>query len=175
MLELKAMRHPCFARDYIPNDTQLGGDKAAVMLLTGPNMGGKSTLLRQTCLAVIMAQVGCFVPAQRCRLTPVDRIFTRIGAHDNIVAGQSTFMVCVVCALRGKIEHWNVHACMSGPNVRECEGHTSSLSDLHGPSLQRRWSLRKQPTSCGTLPATPWYVAERLSLGPWPATDTAFE
>ncbi len=54
---------------------------------------GKSTLLRQTCIAVIMAQIGCYVPAQKCRLTPFDRIFTRIGANDNIMAGQSTFMV----------------------------------------------------------------------------------
>jgi DNA mismatch repair protein MSH6 len=56
-------------------------------------MGGKSTLLRQTCIAVIMAQLGCYVPASKCRLTPFDRIFTRIGANDNILAGQSTFMV----------------------------------------------------------------------------------
>ena len=56
-------------------------------------MGGKSTLLRQTCIAVIMAQLGCYVPAAKCRLTPFDRIFTRIGANDNIMAGQSTFMV----------------------------------------------------------------------------------
>jgi DNA mismatch repair protein MSH6 len=56
-------------------------------------MGGKSTILRQTCIAIIMAQLGCYVPARRCRMTPVDRIFTRIGANDNILAGQSTFMV----------------------------------------------------------------------------------
>lgn len=56
-------------------------------------MGGKSTLLRQTCLAVVLAQIGCYVPAEECTLTPVDRIFTRIGAHDNITRGQSTFMV----------------------------------------------------------------------------------
>jgi DNA mismatch repair protein MSH6 len=56
-------------------------------------MGGKSTLLRQTCLAVILAQIGCFVPAERCLLTPVDRIFTRIGAFDNILEGKSTFFV----------------------------------------------------------------------------------
>lgn len=56
-------------------------------------MGGKSTLLRQTCVAIIMAQLGCYVPATSCRLTPCDQIFTRIGANDNIMAGQSTFMV----------------------------------------------------------------------------------
>lgn len=85
------------ASDFIPNDTRLGvpetGAPERILLLTGPNMGGKSTLLRQTCVAVILAQLGGWVPATRCRLTPVDRIFTRIGANDNIMAGRSTFMV----------------------------------------------------------------------------------
>ncbi|KAI9201827.1 DNA mismatch repair protein msh6 [Polychytrium aggregatum] len=99
VLELEQMRHPCITRgsgtDFIPNDTTLGGGagKHDIILLTGPNMGGKSTLLRQTCIAVIMAQIGCYVPAASCKLTPFDRIFTRIGANDNIMAGQSTFMV----------------------------------------------------------------------------------
>jgi len=97
VLELEGLRHPCvipgIASDFIPNDTVLGGESPNLILLTGPNMGGKSTLLRQTCVAVIMAQLGCYVPAEKCRLTPFDRIFTRIGANDNILAGQSTFMV----------------------------------------------------------------------------------
>ncbi|KAG0289330.1 DNA mismatch repair protein msh6 [Linnemannia gamsii] len=97
VLELEGLRHPCvipgIASDFIPNDTMLGGDTSNLILLTGPNMGGKSTLLRQTCVAIIMAQLGCYVPAEKCRLTPFDRIFTRIGANDNILAGQSTFMV----------------------------------------------------------------------------------
>ncbi|KAJ1907253.1 DNA mismatch repair protein msh6 [Tieghemiomyces parasiticus] len=106
ILDLAELRHPCIREtagsDFIPNDTVLGraepegaaSDVAPRMiLLTGPNAGGKSTLLRQTCLAVIMAQLGCFVPARHCRFTPVDRIFTRIGAHDDILRGQSTFMV----------------------------------------------------------------------------------
>ncbi|RKP38593.1 muts domain V-domain-containing protein [Dimargaris cristalligena] len=102
VLELTELRHPCVTEtagsDFIPNDTILGGDspdtaQPSMILLTGPNAGGKSTLLRQTCLAVIMAQLGCYVPARRCRLSPVDRIFTRIGAHDDILRGQSTFMV----------------------------------------------------------------------------------
>ncbi|KAJ1983733.1 DNA mismatch repair protein msh6 [Dimargaris verticillata] len=97
VLELRNLRHPCVpvgvASDFIPNDTMLGGQEPTMVLLTGPNAGGKSTLLRQTCLAVVMAQLGCYVPAERCRLTPVDRIFTRIGAHDDILRGQSTFMV----------------------------------------------------------------------------------
>lgn len=87
---------------FIPNDVRLGGKKHILMgdeytprtlLLTGPNMGGKSTLLRQTCLIVILAQLGCRVPADSCRMTPVDRIFTRVGASDRILSGQSTFFV----------------------------------------------------------------------------------
>ncbi|ELR16653.1 MutS domain containing protein [Acanthamoeba castellanii str. Neff] len=97
VLEVEELRHPCItprvADTFIPNDIRIGGPHAPVVLLTGPNMGGKSTLLRQACISVIMAQMGCYVPASICRLTPVDRIFTRIGANDNIMAGQSTFMV----------------------------------------------------------------------------------
>ncbi|CAI5745289.1 unnamed protein product [Peronospora destructor] len=88
--------HPCVAAtydsgDFIPNNTHLGIDgKGQMVLLSGPNMGGKSTLLRQTCVLTLMAQIGSFVPAAKCRLSPVDRIFTRIGASDRILAGQST-------------------------------------------------------------------------------------
>ncbi|CAG8434233.1 1760_t:CDS:10 [Ambispora gerdemannii] len=96
-LKFEDLRHPCVvsgvATDFIPNDTSLGDCEPNVILLTGPNMGGKSTLLRQNCVAIIMAQLGCYVPARRCVLTPFDRIYTRIGANDNIMAGQSTFMV----------------------------------------------------------------------------------
>lgn len=64
-----------------------------MLLVTGPNMGGKSTILRQNCLAAIMAQIGCFVPCESFRLTPIDRIFTRLGASDRILEGKSTFFV----------------------------------------------------------------------------------
>ena len=76
----------------MPNDTKLN-KKKSLLLVTGPNMGGKSTLLRQTCLGVILAQIGCYVPATACTLTPVDRIFTRIGSSDRILEGKSTFFV----------------------------------------------------------------------------------
>lgn len=100
-LSIKGGRHPCLETraalgDYIPNDIELGvatGQRERVMLLSGPNMGGKSTLLRQTCVLAILAQLGCYVPADECSLTPVDRIFTRVGASDRILQGQSTFFV----------------------------------------------------------------------------------
>jgi DNA mismatch repair protein MSH6 len=79
---------------FVPNDTLINpANGETVLLVTGPNMGGKSTLLRQTCIAVILAQLGCWVPAASLRLTPVDRIFTRLGASDRILEGKSTFYV----------------------------------------------------------------------------------
>jgi DNA mismatch repair protein MSH6 len=79
--------------DFIPNDILLGGKTANINLLTGANAAGKSTVLRMTCIAVILAQVGCYLPCQRATLTPVDRIMSRLGAFDNIFAGASTFFV----------------------------------------------------------------------------------
>src|SRR3712207_1939039 len=77
---------------FIPNDVRLTGD-ARLIILTGPNMAGKSTILRQVGLIQLMAQVGSFVPAARATVGLVDRLFTRVGASDNLVRGQSTFMV----------------------------------------------------------------------------------
>ena len=96
-LEIAGGRHPVvermMARDrFIPNDVRLTPD-ARMIILTGPNMAGKSTVLRQVGLIVLMAQAGCFVPATRARIGLVDRVFTRVGASDNLVRGQSTFMV----------------------------------------------------------------------------------
>ncbi|KAF5279807.1 hypothetical protein FQA39_LY18229 [Lamprigera yunnana] len=87
--------HPCTVLvDFVPNSTQLGiKHKSKLMLLTGPNMGGKSTLMRQVALIIVMAQMGCPVPATNCELSLVDRIFTRLGASDDILRGQSTFLV----------------------------------------------------------------------------------
>jgi DNA mismatch repair protein MSH6 len=78
--------------EFIPNEVVMGGNNGSVILLTGPNMGGKSTMLRTVSICVVLAQLGCWVPAESCKLSPVDRIFTRIGANDDIMAGQSTFM-----------------------------------------------------------------------------------
>ncbi|MBV9325644.1 MAG: DNA mismatch repair protein MutS [Chloroflexi bacterium] len=96
-LEIVEGRHPVVEHSlppgqFVANDTQLGSE-ARVMLLTGPNMAGKSTYLRQVALIVLMAQIGSFVPARSAHVGIVDRIFTRIGAHDDIAAGRSTFMV----------------------------------------------------------------------------------
>ncbi|CAK4028074.1 DNA mismatch repair msh6 [Lecanosticta acicola] len=95
VLEFQTLRHPCIetTTNFIPNDIGLGGEAASVTLLTGANAAGKSTILRMTCIAVILAQIGCYVPCDFARMTPVDRIMSRLGAHDNIFAGQSTFMV----------------------------------------------------------------------------------
>ncbi|MHB1225530.1 MAG: DNA mismatch repair protein MutS, partial [Gemmatimonadaceae bacterium] len=96
-LDVEGGRHPVVERmmprdRFIPNDVHLAAD-ARLIILTGPNMAGKSTILRQVGLIVLMAQVGCFVPASRATIGIVDRLFTRVGASDNLVRGQSTFMV----------------------------------------------------------------------------------
>ncbi|KAI1432574.1 DNA mismatch repair protein msh6 [Xylaria sp. CBS 124048] len=96
VVEFTELRHPCMLNtvtDFIPNDIVLGGDSANLNLLTGANAAGKSTILRMSCTAVIMAQIGCYVPAATARLTPCDRIMSRLGANDNIFAAQSTFFV----------------------------------------------------------------------------------
>ena len=97
-LDIREGRHPLVERLlqrelFVPNDTRLNHHDCEIMLITGPNMAGKSTYMRQTALLVLMAQVGSFVPAKEAFISPVDRIFTRIGASDDLVSGQSTFMV----------------------------------------------------------------------------------
>jgi len=99
MLDIKEGRHPVIEKQlppgesYIPNDLFLDTDDQQIIILTGPNMSGKSALLRQTALIVLMAQTGCFVPAREATIGIVDKIFTRVGASDNISLGESTFMV----------------------------------------------------------------------------------
>ena len=98
-LEIKAGRHPVIetlmapGEEYVPNDIRLDSTSDQIMILTGPNMAGKSALLRQTALIVLMAQIGSFVPAREARIGWFDKIFTRVGATDNISRGESTFMV----------------------------------------------------------------------------------
>ena len=98
-LEIKDGRHPVIERflpvgeEYVANSLELSNNGLQIMILTGPNMSGKSALLRQTALIVLMAQTGCFVPASAARIGIVDKIFTRVGASDNLSLGESTFMV----------------------------------------------------------------------------------
>jgi DNA mismatch repair protein MutS len=100
-IDIKQGRHPVVERSldagsFVPNDIFLSNDDAQLIVLTGPNMSGKSTYLRQVALIVLLAQIGSFVPAQSAKIGIVDRIFTRIGARDDLAAGQSTFMVEMV-------------------------------------------------------------------------------
>ena len=98
-LKIKQGRHPVIEQflpigeNFIPNDVLLDNDTQQIMMITGPNMSGKSALLRQTALIVIMAQIGCFVPVKSAQIGVVDKVFTRVGANDNISSGESTFMV----------------------------------------------------------------------------------
>jgi len=98
-LKIKAGRHPVienslpFDEAYIPNDIFIDNNSQQIIIITGPNMSGKSALLRQTALIVLMAQMGCFVPAKVAEISIVDKIFTRVGASDNLSQGESTFMV----------------------------------------------------------------------------------
>jgi len=99
VLDIKGGRHPVIEKhlpigeDYITNDTLLDPENQQIIIITGPNMAGKSALLRQTGLIVLMAQIGCFVPAKEASIGLVDKIFTRVGASDNLSSGESTFMV----------------------------------------------------------------------------------
>lgn len=99
VLDIHQGRHPVIetqlpiGEQYVPNDVKLDTEHQQIMMITGPNMAGKSALLRQTALIVLLAQIGCFVPAERAHIGIVDKIFTRVGASDNISLGESTFMV----------------------------------------------------------------------------------
>ena len=99
VIDIKEGRHPVIEQmmpvgeQYISNDVYLDREKQQIIIITGPNMSGKSALLRQTALIVLLAQIGCFVPAESARIGLVDKVFTRVGASDNISSGESTFMV----------------------------------------------------------------------------------
>ncbi len=99
VIDIRQGRHPVIetqlppGESYVPNDIRLDAEQQQIMIITGPNMAGKSALLRQTALIVLLAQTGCFVPAESAKIGLVDKIFTRVGASDNISLGESTFMV----------------------------------------------------------------------------------
>src|SRR5439155_5035047 len=97
-LVIRDGRHPVLDQNlaeekFVPNDTDLDGERIRLAIITGPNMAGKSTYIRQVALIVLMAQIGSFVPAASAEIGLVDRIFTRVGANDDLSRGQSTFMV----------------------------------------------------------------------------------
>ena len=98
-IDIRQGRHPVIEKNlpigesYVPNDILLDDENQQIIIITGPNMAGKSALLRQTALIVLMAQIGCYVPAESASIGIVDKIFTRVGASDNIASGESTFMV----------------------------------------------------------------------------------
>jgi DNA mismatch repair protein MutS len=98
IVKIRDGRHPVLERlmpegEFVPNDSEMDGDDIQIVLITGPNMAGKSTYMRQVALIVIMAQMGSYVPAVRAQVGVVDRVFTRVGASDDLARGQSTFMV----------------------------------------------------------------------------------
>jgi DNA mismatch repair protein MutS len=99
VIDIKDGRHPVIEKQlkneevYIANDVYLDDEKQQIIMLTGPNMSGKSAILRQTALICLMAQMGCYVPASKARIGLLDKVFTRVGASDNISSGESTFMV----------------------------------------------------------------------------------
>ncbi|XP_028406070.1 DNA mismatch repair protein Msh6-like [Dendronephthya gigantea] len=160
-IEILEGRHPCVCRtysggDFIPNDTMIGrcnpsDNQSSCVVVTGPNMGGKSTLMRQVGLIVILAQLGCYVPAEKCRLTPVDRVFTRLGAHDRILSGESTFFVELSetsCILRHATKHSLVLLDELGRGTATYDGTAIASAVIHNLS---------QDIQCRTLFSTHYH------------------
>ncbi|MGO9828830.1 MAG: DNA mismatch repair protein MutS [Myxococcaceae bacterium] len=162
-LEIVEGRHPVVERllrsePFVPNDVRLGCDSAQVLILTGPNMAGKSTVMRQVALLTLLAQAGSFVPARRARIGLVDRIFTRVGASDNVAGGQSTFMVEM--AETASILH---HATRDSLVVLDEIGRGTSTYD----GLSIAWAVAEHlhdRVGCRTLFATHYHELTDLAL-----------
>lgn len=165
-IEIRNGYHPCITNvfaggEFIPNDMVIGmpnkdnadvSSHAGVVLITGPNMGGKSTLMRQVGLIVIIAQIGCYVPAEKCCFTPVDRIFTRLGAGDRIMMGESTFYV-ELSETASILNHATVHSLVLMDEL----GRGTSTYD----GMAIAYSVVKQLTqsiSCRTLFSTHYHA-----------------
>jgi DNA mismatch repair protein MutS len=161
-LEIDEGRHPVLAATlppgaFVANDTRLGGDGACFALITGPNMAGKSTWLRQNALIVLLAQAGAFVPARRARIGVVDRIFTRVGASDDLSRGASTFMVEM--AETANVLH---HATERSLVVLDEVGRGTGTFD--GMSLARALSEHlAEKVRCRTLFATHYHQLTQLA------------
>jgi DNA mismatch repair protein MutS len=162
-LEILGGRHPVVERllhsePFVPNDVRLVRESAQVLILTGPNMAGKSTLMRQVALITLLAQAGSFVPARRARIGLVDRIFTRVGASDNVAGGQSTFMVEM--AETAAILH---HATRESLVVLDEIGRGTSTYD----GLSIAWAVAEHlhdRIGCRTLFATHYHELTDLAL-----------
>jgi DNA mismatch repair protein MutS len=143
---------------FVPNDVRVACDSAQVLILTGPNMAGKSTVMRQVALITLMAQAGSFVPATRARIGLADRIFTRVGASDNVAGGQSTFMVEM--AETAAILH---HATRDSLVVLDEIGRGTSTYD----GLSIAWAVAEHlhdRIGCRTLFATHYHELTDLAL-----------
>jgi len=163
VLEIVGGRHPVVERllrsePFVPNDVRMACDSAQVLILTGPNMAGKSTVMRQVALITLMAQAGSFVPAARARIGLADRIFTRVGASDNVAGGQSTFMVEM--AETAAILH---HATRDSLVVLDEIGRGTSTYD----GLSIAWAVAEHlhdRIGCRTLFATHYHELTDLAL-----------
>jgi hypothetical protein len=145
-------RHPVverFATDpFVPNDVDLNGTTRQLVILTGPNMGGKSTYLRQTALLPLLAQIGSFVPAKDAKLPIVDRIFARVGASDNIARGQSTFMVEMQ-------ETANILHAATSRSLVVLDEIGRGTSTFDGRAIRRRGRKRSSPRTITSSPTSP--------------------
>ncbi|MDY7095929.1 MAG: DNA mismatch repair protein MutS [Acidobacteriota bacterium] len=154
-------RHPVVEQTstdpFVPNDVELDGEEAQIVLLTGPNMGGKSTYLRQVALLVLMAQAGSFVPAEEATLGVVDRIFTRVGASDDLARGESTFMVEMI-ETANILHHASAHSLVILDEV----GRGTATFD----GLSLAWAIVEylhRETGCKTLFATHYHELTELA------------
>ncbi|MCL4543495.1 MAG: DNA mismatch repair protein MutS [Chloroflexi bacterium] len=163
-LIIEAGRHPAVERAlppgaFVPNDCHLGDEEGRIAIITGPNMAGKSTYLRQVAIIAILAQVGSFVPAASARIGLVDRIFTRVGAHDDLAAGQSTFMVEMI-----ELAHMLNHATAKSLLILDEIGRGTSTYDGLAIAQATIEYIHHQPhLGCRTLFATHYQELTALS------------
>ena len=157
-LDIKGGRHPVVEQMitgemYVPNDVYLDTDSRRMAIITGPNMAGKSTFMRQTALIVLMAQMGCFVPADSARISIADRIFTRVGASDDLTAGQSTFMVEM-----SEVAEILKHATRQSLVILDEVGRgTSTFDGISIATAVAEYIANKKKIGCKTLFATHYH------------------
>lgn len=159
---IKDGRHPVVEafidRPFVPNDTQLNQAANKMMIITGPNMAGKSTYMRQVALIVIMAQIGCFVPASFAKISLVDKIFTRIGASDNLAAGRSTFMI-EMSEVAGILKNATTKSLVV---LDEIGRGTSTFDGMSIAKAVAEYIIRKETLGCKTMFATHYHELTSL-------------